>query len=202
MVHSFSDVLADHLQESLDDDARLYMGFIRDGVQRMRILIGDLLTFSRVGSPTSEAGPISLDAALDQALGNLQIAVEEAGAVVQVEPLPRVRADRSEIAQVFQNLVGNALKFRGEDVPHVRISADRREQVVCVSVSDNGIGLDMAYSEKIFVLFQRLHTRDDYPGTGIGLALCRKIVERYGGNIQVEAKPGEGATFRFTLPAA
>ena len=201
MVYSFADVLASHLGDSLDDSGKQYMSFIQDGVTRMRSLIADLLTFSRVGGPTVKHAPIPLDKALERALDNLQGSIEETGAIVHIDPLPRVRAEPSEIAQVLQNLIGNALKFRGDKVPEVRISAERRDNLVCVVVEDNGIGVDMQYAERIFVLFQRLHTRDRYPGTGIGLALCRKIVERYGGTIQVESKEGSGATFRFTLPA-
>ena len=202
MVYSFTDVLADHLGDELDDEGLQYMEFIRDGVTRMRMLIADLLTFSRVGAPVGEHSVIALQDAVQRAMENLRVSIDEAEVIFEIEPLPGVRADLTEIAQVFQNLIGNSLKFRGEAIPNVRISAERREGVVCISVEDNGIGIDMDYAEKVFVLFQRLHTRDRYPGTGIGLALCRKIVERYGGTIQVESAEGEGATFRFTLPAA
>jgi len=201
MVTSFTRLLDEELADSLTDTSRQYMEFVHDGVGRMRVLIADLLKFSRVGGPTAEHAPIDLGEALQHALANLRGAIDEAGAIVHTDPLPRVCADATEVAQVLQNLVGNALKFRGDDVPEVRISAERRGGLVCVSVEDNGIGVDMQYAERIFVLFQRLHPRDRYPGTGIGLALCRKIVERYGGAIQVDSKVGEGSTFRFTLPA-
>jgi light-regulated signal transduction histidine kinase (bacteriophytochrome) len=167
----------------------------------MRILIADLLKFSRVGAPTGVHPLIELQDAVQRAIENLQAAIEEAEVVLQIEALPPVHADLTEIAQVFQNLISNALKFRRDEAPSIRIVAERRGEMICVSVQDNGIGLDMKYAEKIFVLFQRLHTRDRYPGTGIGLALCRKIVERYGGTIHVESSEGEGATFEFSLPA-
>ena len=200
MVYSFTDVLAEHLGPTLDDEARSYMGFIQDGVERMRALIGDLLRFSRVGAPQGDYPSIQLDEAVRRAIDNLQAAIAEAEATLQIDALRSVRGDLTEVTQVFQNLISNALKFRGDAPPFVHIQAERRGPMVCVTIRDNGIGLDMQYSEKIFVLFQRLHTRDRYPGTGIGLALCRKIVERYGGTIEVESTPGEGAVFRFTLP--
>jgi len=202
MVRSFTDLLAEELDDTLDATTREYIGFVRDGVGRMRTMIADLLTFSRVGGPTSEHGPMELDAAVERALANLHGAITDAEAIVHTDPLPRVRADLAEVAQVLQNLIGNAVKFRGDAIPEVHISAERRGASVCVSVQDNGIGIDMQYADRIFVLFQRLHPQERYPGTGIGLALCRKIVERYGGEIQVESALGEGSTFRFTLPAA
>jgi light-regulated signal transduction histidine kinase (bacteriophytochrome) len=144
---------------------------------------------------------VSLEGVLGRALADLQVALEESGAVVTHDPLPAVAADASQMAQLLQNLIGNALKFRGAAAPRVHVSARRQEGEWRLAVRDNGIGIEPEYAERIFAIFQRLHTRDRYPGSGIGLAICRKITARHGGRIWVESGPGEGATFCFTLPA-
>jgi two-component system, chemotaxis family, sensor kinase Cph1 len=141
-----------------------------------------------------------LNVILDQALQNLQVSLKDTGAKVEHEPMPVVPADASQIRQVFQNLIGNALKFRGDRVPEIFVRAKMQENQWKISVQDNGIGIQAQFNRRIFQIFQRLHTRKQYPGTGIGLAICKKVVERHGGNIWVESEPGKGATFHFTLP--
>jgi light-regulated signal transduction histidine kinase (bacteriophytochrome) len=143
---------------------------------------------------------VDCNGVLEEALSNLRVAVEENRAVVTHDPLPTVMADGGQLGQLFQNLIGNAIKFRGKEPPQVYVSAERRTGEWLFSVRDNGIGVDPQYAERIFVIFQRLHNREEYPGTGIGLALCKKIVERHGGRIWVASQTGQGATFHFTLP--
>lgn len=164
-------------------------------------MVTDLLAYSRVGSTASVPGPVQLASAAAQALQNLESAVAESKAVVDVGPLPTVVGDASQLTQVFQNLVGNALKYRSTSPPHVAVRAARVDAEWRISVSDDGIGIDPMYFERIFQLFQRLHTQSEYPGTGLGLSLCQRIVQRHGGRIWVESRPGHGSTFHFTLPA-
>ncbi|MBI5017511.1 MAG: HAMP domain-containing protein [Deltaproteobacteria bacterium] len=201
MVASYVQLLERRYGDRLDDDAREFIGYAVDGAKRMKGLINDLLTLSRVG--TRGAPPERCDAgtALDAALENLSAAVAETGAVVTHDALPTVVADAGQLTQVFQNLIGNALKFRGEAPPRVHVSASREPGAWVFSVRDNGIGIEAEHFERIFVIFQRLHGKASYPGTGIGLALCTKIVERHGGRIWVESEPGKGSTFFFSLPA-
>jgi len=201
MVSSYTQLLARRYRDRLDDDAREFIGYAVDGVNRMQSLIADLLAFSRVGSRGGAFEPVELDRVLERALANLHTAIEEAGATVTAGPLPAVRADPVQLGQLFQNLVGNAVKFRGQAPPRVHLSAERRGGEWHFAVRDNGIGIEPEYVERIFVIFQRLHGRTEYPGTGIGLAICKKIVERHGGRIWVESAAGQGATFHFTLPA-
>jgi light-regulated signal transduction histidine kinase (bacteriophytochrome) len=167
----------------------------------MQTLISDLLTYSRVGTRGKELVPTDCGAVFEAARTNLQMAIEESGAEVTSEELPIVIGDATQLIQLFQNLMSNALKFRSERVPKVHVGAERRGGEWLLSVSDNGIGIEEQYSERIFVIFQRLHAKTEYTGTGIGLAVCKKIVERHGGMIWVESEPGEGSTFYFTLPA-
>jgi light-regulated signal transduction histidine kinase (bacteriophytochrome) len=204
-VANFCQLLERQYGDQLDERARQYIDFAVDGAKRMQALISDLLTLSRVGRTTEEFGPVPLDAALDDALATLGERITAAGAQIERgTELPTVQGDRSLLVSLFENLVGNAVKYRRADVPPVvRISAeqDAEQRLWTVTVQDNGIGIDAQYAERIFVVFQRLHLRDSYGGTGIGLALCRKIVEFHGGRIwldTVESVPG--ATFRFTLP--
>jgi light-regulated signal transduction histidine kinase (bacteriophytochrome) len=201
MVSSYTQLLARRYRDRLDDDAREFIGYAVDGVNRMQSLIADLLSFSRVGSRGGAFEPVALDGVLERALANLEAAVEESGAVVTADPLPTVMGDPVQLGQLFQNLVGNGVKFRGEAAPRVHVSAERVGAEWRLAVRDNGIGIEAEYVERIFVIFQRLHGRAEYPGTGIGLAICKKIVERHGGRIWVESRPGEGSTFCFTLPA-
>ncbi|MBX3747752.1 MAG: PAS domain S-box protein [Verrucomicrobiae bacterium] len=178
------------------------IGHVVDGAQRMRKLIDDLLEFSRVGTRGGKFQRITVGTALAEALRNLAVALEESGGRIVNDPLPEVEADPTQLTQLFQNLIGNAIKFRGPEAPRVQIGAERRGGWWEISVRDNGIGIEPQYFERLFRIFQRLHTRREYPGTGIGLAICRRIVERHGGRIWVESKPGEGTTFFFTLLGA
>ena len=166
----------------------------------MQRLINDLLAYSRVSTRGKGFEPTDCEAVLSQVLSNLQVAIEESGAAVTHDPLPVVMADDLQLAQLFQNLIANAIKFHGEEQPLVHVSAEQDGREWVFSVRDNGIGIDPQYFDRIFVIFQRLHNRDEYPGTGIGLAICKKIVDRHGGRIWVESQPGKGSTFYFTIP--
>ncbi|RQT62259.1 PAS domain S-box protein [Burkholderia cepacia] len=189
-------------QGQLDARADEYIGHAVEGATRMQALIEDLLAYSRVGRSDNSFQSMQCAAALDNALNNLAVALEEAGAEVHRGFLPTVQAIPSQLTLLFQNLVGNAVKFRRHDGPlQIRVGAEPGADGWLFRVEDNGIGIDAQYFERIFLIFQRLHTRRDYPGTGIGLALCKRIVERHGGRIWVESEPGKGATFLFTLPA-
>jgi light-regulated signal transduction histidine kinase (bacteriophytochrome) len=201
MVTSYVQLLARRYQGRLDSDANEFIGFAADGAVRMRKLINDLLTYSRVGMRGNELEPTDSEAALAQSVNDLKVAIEESGALVTHDPLPTVMADRPQLGQLFQNLIGNAIKFRSNEPPRVHISASRNGNGWTFSVRDNGIGIAPEYSERIFVIFQRLHSREEYAGTGIGLAICKKIVDRHGGRIWVNSEVGKGATFYFTLPA-
>jgi light-regulated signal transduction histidine kinase (bacteriophytochrome) len=206
MVASYVQLLARRYQGRLDADADEFIAYAVDGATRMQALINDLLAYSRVGTRGRPFEPTDCEAILDQALANLQVAIEESGAVVTHDPLPTVMADGTQLVQLFQNLIGNAVKFRGEQPPRIHISAQKTSEVSktsevwAFSVRDNGIGIDPEYHERIFMIFQRLHSREEYEGTGIGLAVCRKILERHGGRIWVESQPGKGSTFYFTIP--
>jgi light-regulated signal transduction histidine kinase (bacteriophytochrome) len=202
-VANFCQLLERQYGPQLDDRARQYIDFAVDGAKRMQRLISDLLALSRVGRTTEEFAPVDLDAALDDALSTLADVIAAADARIErLTDLPVVPGDVSLLTSLFENLVGNAVKYRREDVaPVVRVAAEEDETTWTITVRDNGIGIDPEYSERIFVVFQRLHLRDRYGGTGIGLALGRKIVEFHGGRIwlaPVESEPG--ATFRFTVP--
>lgn len=201
MVASYTQLLAKRYKGKLDADADEFIAYAVDGANRMQRLIQDLLAYSRVDTQGEALQPTPVEAIMDYALDNLGAAVEESGAVVTRDPLPTVMADERQLLQLFQNLLSNALKFRGEQAPRVHVSAERRGSEWVFSVRDNGIGIDPQYAERIFVVFQRLHTMAEYPGTGIGLAICKKIVERHGGRIWMESRVGQGTTFYFTLPA-
>jgi PAS domain S-box-containing protein len=200
MVSSYTQLIMRRYGDKLDGDAKEFMHYVVDGAARMKQLIEDLLAYSRVGTKGKEFRSIELEAALKRAVTNLRAAIEEAGAAVTWDPLPRVVADDVQLAQLFQNLIGNALKFRGPGVPRVHVCAVERAKEWEISVRDNGIGIEPQYFERIFMVFQRLHTKGEYPGTGIGLAICKKVVERHGGAIWVSSQPGEGSQFHFTLP--
>jgi light-regulated signal transduction histidine kinase (bacteriophytochrome) len=171
-----------------------------NGANRMQQLIRDLLEYSRVGTRGGAFSPVDCGELVATVIGDLGAAIAEADAKVVAGELPTVSADRSQLRQLFQNLIENALKYRSAAPPVVRIDASREEEAWHFTVRDNGIGLAPEYAERIFVIFQRLHTQAEYPGTGIGLAVCKRIVERHGGRIWVESAAGEGATFHFTLP--
>ena len=199
MVASYTQLLAERYCGKLDENADKFLGYAREGALRMQVLIRDLLAFSRVVQAGVTGKNVDCDVALEEALQSLTAAIEESGAVVTHTALPNVWADQTQMAQVFQNLIGNAIKFRNGAPPKCAVSAEKSGCNWLFSVSDNGIGIAPEYAENIFVVFQRLHDRDEYPGTGIGLAICKKIVERHGGNISVESQPGEGSTFSFAL---
>lgn len=198
MVGSYVGLLARRYKGKLDSDADEFINFAVDGVTRMQRLINDLLTYSRVGTRGKEPVPTDSNEVLKRALLNLKIAIEEKEAEVNSKPLPIVLADERQLEQLFQNLVGNAMKFTREK-PRIDIWAERVDGMWRFAVKDNGIGIDPKFSEKVFEIFQRLHTREEYPGTGIGLAVCKKIVERHGGKIWFESEVGKGTTFFFTL---
>jgi light-regulated signal transduction histidine kinase (bacteriophytochrome) len=200
MISSYTQLLQRRYGERFEPEAKEFMAFVVDGATRMKQLIEDILAYSRVGTRAREFKPTQCENALRKALVNLRAAIEATGASVTHSPLPEVDADEVQLVQLFQNLIGNALKFQGGEPPRIHVSAAERPGAWEIGVRDNGIGIDPQYFERIFMVFQRLHTKTDYPGTGIGLALCKKIVERHGGRIWVASQPGEGATFHFTLP--
>jgi PAS domain S-box-containing protein len=202
MVSNYMNLIERRYKDKLDKDAEEFIGFAVDGAKRMQTLINDLLSFSRVGSRGKPFEPTPLETILSEALSNLQITIEDTKAEITHDPLPTIMGDKVQMVQLFQNLISNAIKFKNnENNPRVHISAKQKEKEWIISVKDNGIGIDPQYAERIFIIFQRLHNREDYPGTGIGLAVCRKIVERHGGKIWVESEKGKGATFYFTIPA-
>ncbi len=212
MVASYTQLLGRRYKGKLDSDADEFIAYAVDGATRMQGLINGLLSYSRVGTKGKDFEPTECEAVFDRTLDNLQKAVEESGAKVTHDPLPTVMADDMQLGQLFQNLIGNAIKFRSEEHPSIHVSCERIEESAIgnrqsamnngwvFSVRDNGIGLDPEFTGRIFIIFQRLHKRGEYPGTGIGLAVCKKIVERHGGRIWVESDPGKGSTFYFTIP--
>jgi len=200
MVASYTQLLGRRYKDKLGDDADEFIGYIVDGATRMQQLINDLLAYSRVGTRGKPFETTNCEVVLEKALLNLKTAIEENHAVVKHDVLPTVMADSSQLVQLFQNLVGNAIKFHSDELPEVHIGAERNGTEWIFSIRDNGIGIDPKYFERIFVIFQRLHARAEYPGTGIGLSICKKIVERHKGRIWVESQPGEGSIFHFTIP--
>ncbi|HZM35171.1 MAG TPA: PAS domain S-box protein [Burkholderiales bacterium] len=200
MVSSYTQLVMKRYGERLDGDAKEFMAYVVDGAARMKQLIEDLLAYSRVGTRGKEFRPTSVESALARALANLHAAIAESGAELTHDPLPTVHADEGQLAQLLQNLIGNALKFRGSGKPSIHVGVVETPSAWEFRVRDNGIGIEPQYFERIFMLFQRLHTKGDYPGTGIGLAICKKVVERHGGRIWVDSEPGKGSSFHFTLP--
>jgi light-regulated signal transduction histidine kinase (bacteriophytochrome) len=202
-VASFTQMLEQRYSSQLDERARQYIHYAVDGAKRMQLLINDLLDFSRVGRVTGERTVTDSGEALNQALDNLSATVEDTETTVTRDDLPKVKGNRLHLTQLFQNLIENAIKFRSEAPPRIHIGVKRSGDMWEFSCSDNGIGVEPKYADRIFLIFQRLHPRDVYPGTGIGLALCRKIVEYHGGQMWLDnSAEGQGATFRWTLPAA
>ncbi len=204
MVASYTQLLSRRYEAKLDGDAREFMAYVVDGAARMKQLIEDLLAYSRVGTKGGEFRPVAADAALRRALFNLRAGIEEAGAAVTYDPMPTLPADEVQLGQLFQNLIGNALKFRSDSVPRIHVAVKELPHEWEFEVRDNGIGIEKQYYERIFMVFQRLHNKGEYPGTGIGLAICKKVVERHGGRIWVESRPAQGpdrgSSFFFTLP--
>jgi PAS domain S-box-containing protein len=201
MVASYCQLLQRRYKGKLDDDADEFIGFAVEGATRMQRMINELLNYSRVGRKSAGFAPVACREAVEAALAGLAAAVEEAGATVTVGDLPTVVGEAALLQQLFQNLVGNALKFRRDGVaPEITIGAERGDGLWRFTVADNGIGIEAEYADRIFLLFQRLHERTKYPGTGIGLALCKKVVEHHGGRIWVESEPGKGSRFNFTIP--
>ncbi|MES2999921.1 MAG: ATP-binding protein [Pseudomonadota bacterium] len=200
-VGSYAQLLERRYAPRLDDDGREFVTYIIDGAKRMRGLLEDLLTYARAGQDRGQAKRVPLDLALDDALANLRHGIERTGAVVRREPLPPLLAERAGMAQVFQNLIGNAIKFGREGVPpNVEVRAEEVPAGWVVSVADNGIGIEPKFFRKIFDVFQRLNPRDQYEGSGIGLAICKKVVEQHGGRIEVVSSPGTGTKFAIHLP--
>ena len=200
MVSSYTQLLGRRYGERLDGDAKEFMAYIVDGAARMKQLIEDLLAYSRVGTRGREFKRVKLGAALERASINLRAALEESGAEVTHDTLPEVEGDELQLVQLLQNLISNAIKFRATSSPKVHISSTEKEDEYEIAVRDNGIGIEPQYFERIFMVFQRLHDKGQYPGTGIGLAICKKVVDRHGGRMWVESAPGQGSRFLFTLP--
>ncbi|MGC1379861.1 MAG: ATP-binding protein [Candidatus Baltobacteraceae bacterium] len=200
MVASYTQLLARRYKGRLDSDADEFITFAVDGANRMQRLIQDLLAYSRVGTKGKDLLETSSEDALERSLLNLRGAIADSGALVTHDALPPVLADETQLVQLFQNLVGNAIKYQKPGVPKIHVSATKNGgSKWTFSVQDNGLGIDPQYFDRIFVMFQRLHKREEFAGTGIGLAICKKIVERHGGTITVESQPGHGSTFRFAL---
>jgi light-regulated signal transduction histidine kinase (bacteriophytochrome) len=200
MVASYTGLIKQRYQDRLDQDANEFIAYASDGARRMQKLINDLLEYSRIGKETKGFQTTDCEAVLAQVLLNLKLTIEESGAVITRQDLPSVMADGHELIQLFQNLISNALKFRGPEAPRIHIAVQAQDGQWVFSVQDRGIGFEPQYQERIFGVFQRLHSQSRYPGTGIGLAICQKIVERHGGRIWAESQPGKGATFYFSIP--
>jgi len=200
MIASYTQLILRRYGDRFDGDAREFMDFIVDGATRMKQLIEDLLAYSRVGTHGKAFRPTDSGAAVQKALANLRAAIESSNGTVTCDPLPTINADEFQLVQLFQNLIGNALKFKGAETPRVHISVNEQADTWTFGVKDNGIGIDGEYFDRIFMVFQRLHSRTDYPGTGIGLAICKKVVDRHGGRLWIESGVGSGSTFWFTVP--
>lgn len=199
-VASYVGILGQKYKGRLDADADEYISFAVEGAARMQEMIHDLLEYSQAGTRKEPFQPVDINQALNQAIDSLSFAIKESDATVTYDRLPVITADASQIQHLFQNLLGNAVKFHGQEPPHLHVSAKRGNDEWIFSVADNGIGIDPRYFERIFLIFEHLHSRSKYGGTGIGLATCKRIVERHGGRIWVESEPGNGATFYFTIP--
>lgn len=200
MVATYTQLLAERYRGKLDADADKYIHYAVDGALRMQKLIQDLLAYSRAGRLGMAMVSTDCNAVLEEGLKNLEAAIRESGAVVEHDELPGVMADSSQLVHVFQNLIGNAIKFRGTEAPLIRVRAEAQGKEWRISVADNGIGIAPEDADNVFVIFRRLHGRAEYSGNGIGLSICKKIIEQHGGRIWVESKAGEGSTFHFTLP--
>jgi PAS domain S-box-containing protein len=200
MVTSYLQLLERRYKDKLDGDALEFINYAVDGSNRMKTLISDLLAYSRVGTRGKEFTLIDCEDVLGRVLNTLQVSIEENKAKVTHDPLPKVMADDAQLESLFQNLIGNAIKFHSQKQPRIHVGVKKDEKNWVFSVSDNGIGIDPQFFERLFIIFQRLHNREDYPGTGIGLAISKRIVERHNGRIWIESQPKKGSTFFFTLP--
>jgi signal transduction histidine kinase len=200
MVATYTQLLSERYRGKLDENADKYIHYAVDGALRMQKLVQDLLAFSRVGRQGAAPRSTDCNVVLRSALQNLEAAIQESGAVVKADQLPVLVVDSAQLTQVFQNLIGNAIKFRGESAPSIQVRAERKDKEWTFLVADNGIGIAPDQAENVFVIFRRLHTREEYAGNGIGLSICKKIIEHHGGRIWFESQPGHGSTFKFTLP--
>lgn len=200
MVASFTDLLARRYKGKFDKEADEFIAFILDGSKRMQALVQDLLAYSRVGSRAKTFEPTDSEEVLRGVLSQLKLVIEQSGAQITFDKLPMVLADDTQLGQVFQNLLSNAIKFHSGQPPKIHVSAKKSEDHWIFSVQDNGIGIDPEYFDRIFIMFQRLHGKDEYSGTGIGLAVCKRIIDRHGGTIWIESKKDKGSTFHFSLP--
>jgi light-regulated signal transduction histidine kinase (bacteriophytochrome) len=200
MIASYAGLIDKRYRDRLDEKGTQYLRFTMEGALRTKALIDDLLEYSRVGASVTDFKPTQCDDALNEALANLRLAIEETHTVIARGPLPTIIADPKQLTLLFQNLIANAIKFRRQAPPCIDVSAVSADGDWVFSVRDNGIGIDAKHLHRIFVIFKRLHSREEYPGTGIGLAICKKIVEQHGGTIRVESTPGSGSVFSFTIP--
>ena len=200
MVATYTQLLGERYKGKLDENADKYIHYAKDGALRMQTLVTDLLAFSRVGRSQEAPQDIDCNFVAGCVMANLQSVIQESGARISYSDLPVLLGDRTELLQLFQNLIGNAIKFRRSERPEVRITAEQNRKEWLFSVADNGIGIAPQHAADVFAIFKRLHTREEYPGSGIGLAICKKIVEQNQGRIWVESQPGQGSTFRFTWP--
>ncbi|NET71909.1 MAG: cyanobacterial phytochrome A, partial [Sphaerospermopsis sp. SIO1G2] len=200
-VANYVQLLEMRYDAELDEDAKEFINYAVEGVSLMQTLIDDVLAYSKVDTQAIAFQVTEIEVALEKALSNLRNRIYETGTTITHDPLPTIMADGTQIMQLFLNLIGNAIKFRSHQPPQIHIGTERLEDEWLFSIEDNGIGIDPQFSDRIFVIFQRLHTRDEYPGTGMGLAICKKIIECHRGNIWVESQFGQGATFYFTIPA-
>ena len=201
MIGSYTQLLGRRYKGRLDADADEFIDYAVNGAARMKRLINNILDYARVQSRGGAFTPTDCNQLVGSVLADLQLAINETQAQVTIDRLPVVEADASQLQRVFENLIANALKFRREEPPRIHVSAERSDEDWVFTVQDNGIGIEEEYADRIFVIFERLHTEDKYTGTGIGLALCRRMIRRHGGDIWVESTPGVGSSFRFNLPA-
>jgi len=202
MVSAYTQLLGERYRGKLDANADQYIAYAVEGATRMQALIQDLLAFSRVGRNGRERQDVDSKEAVAEAAENLKASLAESGAVLTAGKLPTVQANRSQLVQLFQNLIGNAIKFRGKDCPRIHVSSEQAGSEWIFAIADNGIGIAAEHRDRIFEIFQRLHARTDYPGNGIGLSICKKIVEQHGGRIWVESESGRGSTFKVGWPGA
>lgn len=202
MVTRYLELIEDRYGDELDEDCREFMGYAVDGAERMSVMIDGLLEFSRVGTQEGSLEPIDLEDVLDDVLADLKLRFEETDTELTREPLPTVEGDGNQLRQLLQNLLSNAVDYSGDDPPRIHVSAETADGEAAISIRDHGVGIASGEEDRIFEVFQRLHSADEPGGSGIGLALCRRIVERHDGELWVDSDPGDGSTFAFTLPSS